>query len=128
MKLKLRIKDREYEVEIKKEEQDKFKIKIGQKEFLFREEGEREEKISFTRVSLPKRDFFKKELLSPIAGLISEVFVKEGEFVKKDQKVLMLSAMKMENEIVSEFSGKVKEILVEKDQEVKEGDVLIVLI
>ena len=53
MKLKLRIKDREYEVEIKKEEQDKFKIKIGQKEFLFREEEEREENISFTRASLP---------------------------------------------------------------------------
>ena len=127
MKLKLRIKDREYEVEIKKEEQNKFKIKIGQKEFLFREE-EGEEKISFTRASLPKRDFLKKELLSPIAGIISEIFVKEGEFVKKDQKVLILSAMKMENEIVSEFSGKVKEILVKKDQEVKDGDVLIVLI
>lgn len=128
MKLKLRIKDREYEVEIKKEEQDKFKIKIGRKEFLFREEGEGEEKISFARASLPKRDFFKKELRAPIAGIISEIFVKEGEFVKKDQKVLTLSAMKMENEIVSECSGKVKEILVKKDQEVKEGDILIVLV
>jgi len=35
--------------------------------------------------------------------------------------------MKMENEIVSDFEGKVTEILVGKNQKVKEGDILLIL-
>jgi biotin carboxyl carrier protein len=35
--------------------------------------------------------------------------------------------MKMENEILSECDGKIKEIKVAKDQKVKEGDILIIL-
>jgi len=126
MKLKLKIKDKEYEVDIL-EEKEGLKIKVGGKEFLFKKEIE-EEKISpILSTSFPKRDFSKKEILAPIAGMISEIFVKEGEFIKKEKKIMLLSAMKMENEIISEFEGKIKKILVEKNQKVKTGDTLIIL-
>ncbi len=125
MKLKLKIKGKECEVEILEEGEDKVKIKIGEKEFIF---GKEEKKgISLIQTSIPKRDFSKKEIKTPIAGVISEIFVKEGDFVKREQKILFLSTMKMENEIISDFDGKVKEILVKKNQEVKEGETLIVL-
>lgn len=124
MKLKLNIKGKPYDIEIS-EEEDKVKIKVGGKEFFF---GKKEkEEISIVKTVLPKRDFSKKELLSPIAGTISEIFAKEGDFVKREQKVLLISTMKMENEIVSDFEGRVKEILVKKNQKVKEGETLIVL-
>lgn len=122
--MKLNIKDKEYDVEILEEGSGKVKIKIGEKEFVF---GERQEEISVAKVNLPKRDFSKKEIKAPISGRISEVFVKEGDFVKKEQKLLILSSMKMENEIVADFEGKVKEILVKSEQEVKGGDILIIL-
>jgi len=126
MKLKLKIKGKEREVEILEEGEDKVKIKVGEKEFIF---GKEEEKkgISLIQTSIPKRDFSKKEIKAPIAGVISEIFIKEGDFVKREQKILFLSTMKMENEIVSDFDGKVKEILVKKNQEVKEGETLIIL-
>lgn len=125
MKLKLKIKGKECEVEILEEGEDKVKIKMGEKEFIF---GKEEKKgISFIQTSIPKRNFSKKEIKAPIAGVISEIFVKEGDFVKGEQKILFLSTMKMENEIISDFDGKVKEILVKKNQEVKEGETLIVL-
>jgi len=125
MKLKLKIKGKECEVEILEEGEDKVKIRIGEKEFIF---GKEEKKgIFLIQTSIPKRDFSKKEIKTPIAGVISEIFVKEGDFVKREQKILFLSTMKMENEIISDFDGKVKEILVKKNQEVKEGETLIVL-
>lgn len=102
----------------------KTKIKIGEKEFVF---GEKEEEISVAKVYIPRRDFSTKEIKAPISGRVSDLFVKEGDFVKKDQRVLVLSSMKMENEIVAEFEGKVKTIPVQKGQEVKGGDILIVL-
>jgi len=126
MKFKLKIKGKECEVEILEEGEDKVKIKVGEKEFIF---GKEEEKkgISIIQTSIPKRDFSKKEIKAPIAGVISEIFVKEGDFVKREQKILFLSTMKMENEIISDFDGKVKKILVKKNQEVKEGETLIIL-
>jgi len=125
MKLKLKIKGKECEVEILEEGEDKVKIKMGEKEFIF---GKEEKKgIFLIQTSIPKRDFSKKEIKTPIAGVISEIFVKEGDFVKREQKTFFLSTMKMENEIISDFDGKVKEILVKKNQEVKEGETLIIL-
>jgi len=126
MKFKLKIKGKEFEVEILEEGEDRVKIKVGEKEFIF---GTEEEKkgVSLIQTSIPKRDFSKKEIKAPIAGVISEIFVKEGDFVKREQKIFFLSTMKMENEIISDFDGKAKEILVKKNQEVKEGETLIVL-
>ncbi len=126
MKFKLKIKGKEFEVEILEEGEDRVKIKVGEKEFVF---GKEEEKkgISIIQTSIPKRDFSKKEIKAPIAGVISEIFVKEGDFVKREQKIFFLSTMKMENEIISDFDGKAKEVLVKKNQEVKEGETLIVL-
>ena len=62
-----------------------------------------------------------------LAGVISELSVKPGDIVKLGQKLLTLSAMKMENEILAECDGMVKEVRIAKDQKVKEGDILLTL-
>ena len=126
MKLKLRIKEKEYQVEILEEAQDQIKIKIGEKEFFFGNRKEKD-KIAVAETAFPKRNFSKKEIKVPITGIVSKIFVKEGEFIKKDQKLLILSAMKMENEIISENDGQVKEIKVKENQTVNIGDILMVL-
>jgi len=126
MKLKLKIKGKEYEIEISESKEGEVKINVGGKEFVFGKDEEKE-KVLIAKPTFPKRDFSKKEIKAPITGIISEIFVKEGYYVKKNQKLLLLSAMKMENEIVSDFEGKVEKILVKKDQKVKGGETLIVL-
>ena len=62
---------------------------------------------------------------SPLPGSIWEVKVAVGDQVEEDQVVLVLEAMKMENEIFTDFGGTVKEVLVEKGQTVKAGDPLV---
>lgn len=64
---------------------------------------------------------------SPLPGVILEMFVREGETVKMGQKLLMLEAMKMENNIEADRAGKIISILKGKGDAVMEGDVLIVI-
>jgi biotin carboxyl carrier protein len=60
----------------------------------------------------------KAMVSSPMPGKVVKLLVREGEEVKADQGVIVVEAMKMENELKSAVTGKVKEIFV------KEGDVV----
>ena len=62
-----------------------------------------------------------KTITSPLPGVILSIDVKEGQAVKRGQKIAVLEAMKMENEILSEFDGTVSAIHVSKGDSVLEG-------
>ena len=64
---------------------------------------------------------------SPLPGVILEIYVREGDTVKIGQKMLMLEAMKMENNINADKEGRVASIKVGKGDSVMEGDILIVI-
>ena len=66
-------------------------------------------------------------IISPLPGLIVKIAVKEGDPVKEGQLVLIMEAMKMENEIHAAKDGIVKEIKVKQGDSVVENDVLMVL-
>ena len=68
-----------------------------------------------------------KALKSPLPGVILDFFVKEGDTVKNGQKVILLEAMKMENNIDADKDGTVLEIKVAKGDSVNEGDTLIII-
>lgn len=48
-----------------------------------------------------------EKLVSPFPGLIKKFLVNEGDTVKKDQPVLVLEAMKMDNDITAPCAGKI---------------------
>jgi len=62
---------------------------------------------------------------SPLPGLIIDVKVREGEKVRAGQNVVVMEAMKMENQIQATIDGTVKKILVKKGDNVAEGDTLV---
>lgn len=64
---------------------------------------------------------------SPMPGTILDVKVKEGDEVKKGQVLMVLEAMKMENEIIASSDGKVKTVYVQKGASVNTGDPLVEL-
>ena len=64
---------------------------------------------------------------SPLPGIILDIYVKPGDKVTIGQRVLLLEAMKMENNIESDKQGVVSEIKISKGDSVMEGDVLIVI-
>jgi len=124
MKLKLKLNGKIYDIEVLQKNNKAVKVKVGDKEFTFQE---KEEDIRIAKASFPKRNFSKKEIVAPITGEIAEIFIKKGDFIKKEKKIILLSAMKMENEIISDFEGKVKKILISKNQKVNKGDILVML-
>lgn len=64
---------------------------------------------------------------SPLPGLILDVKVKPGDSVAVGDTLVILEAMKMENNIDSDKEGVVKSVEVNQGDSVLEGDVLIVL-
>jgi len=67
------------------------------------------------------------EVHAPMPALVVKVEVNVGDEVKNGQSLLILEAMKMENEIRSHQAGKVKEIHVTKGKAVEKGELLILL-
>ena len=62
-----------------------------------------------------------KKITSPLPGVIIDVCVKEGDTVKRGQKIAVIEAMKMENDILAESDGTVSAIYVKKSDSVLEG-------
>ncbi len=58
---------------------------------------------------------------SPLPGIIISIDVKEGQAVKRGQKLAVIEAMKMENDILSEADGTVTAIHAHKGDSVLEG-------
>ena len=63
----------------------------------------------------------------PMQGTIVKVLVEVGQQVEVGQAVVVLEAMKMENQITAEKAGKVKEIKVSAGDTVGSGDVVVVI-
>ena len=64
---------------------------------------------------------------SPRPGVVLDLFVKVGDNVKIGQRVLILEAMKMENNIEADKAGIVVSIGKNKGESVMEGDVLLTI-
>ena len=68
-----------------------------------------------------------QKVTSPLPGSIVKVLVSEGQAVKKGDTLLILESMKMENPVLAEQDGTVKQIAVTAGQSVMQEDLLIVL-
>lgn len=64
---------------------------------------------------------------SPLPGVVLDIQVAVGDTVQPGQRLMILEAMKMENNIDSDKAGTVKEIKVSTGDSVLEGDVLVVI-
>lgn len=69
-----------------------------------------------------------KAVKAPLPGVINAVKVSEGQAVKKGDVLVILEAMKMENEIVAETNGKISKIFVQKGATVETGAPLVEIV
>ena len=65
------------------------------------------------------------EIYAQIPGLVSQIFVKKGDKVKVNQKLFILEAMKMENEIDSPVSGTIDYIHCKVGDKVEKGNIIM---
>lgn len=68
-----------------------------------------------------------QQVLSPIQGTVVNLKVKPGDKVKKGDVLLIIEAMKLENEVPSPFDGEVVDVLVAKGQNVSAKEVIVTI-
>ena len=73
------------------------------------------------------KEFGEKKIISRMPGKIIKVLAKVGDMVTKGQGLIIMEAMKMENELKAPSSGKVKDIKVKEGKTVDAGvDLLLI--
>jgi biotin carboxyl carrier protein len=87
----------------------------------------RERRPVAAAVSAGSRTLVKGGVAAQIAGRILSIKVKVGDTVAKGDVLLLLEAMKMENEIKAPADGIVKDVPVAEGARVAEGDTLVVI-
>lgn len=68
-----------------------------------------------------------KNIVAPLPGIILEILVAPGDYVDPGQAVVVLEAMKMENELQVEFAGVVSMVNVSVGDSVLAGTVIITI-
>jgi len=105
-------------------ESNALTIKINHRVFSVRKKGELDDLIAALGLDKPKVRKLK-ELAAPMPGRIVQVAVAVGQELQPGDEILSLEAMKMENVLKAEGSGTVKAILIEPNQVVDKGAILI---
>lgn len=102
-----------------------YSISIGQRQLRVEVQSERERRI---RKAAPTAHATGEvSIKAPMPGLVTAVNVALGEVVQANQRLLLLEAMKMENEIRAPKAGTVKSVSVTKGDKVEQGRVLVVI-
>ncbi|MFB6317364.1 biotin/lipoyl-containing protein [Saccharicrinis sp. FJH54] len=134
-KLEFTIKGNKYSVHIKDMEDNIAHIEVNGTEYAveIHQEVKRTKTPRLVRkdvVKKPGEGTIKKSaggstLKAPLPGSIFKILVSAGDEVKKGQNLLIMEAMKMENEIQAEKDGVIKTVKVSVGDAVLQGDVLI---
>jgi len=66
-----------------------------------------------------------KKIIAFIPGTIKKIYVKKNKRVKEGDKLLVLEAMKMRNDILSPFQGTIKDVYVKEGNRVAKNELLI---
>jgi len=114
-----------YEVLVEEERQE-YAVTLAGQQFHVQVEDERSRRLNAGRKGplIPSGELVVK---APIPGLVVKVLVQEGDDIPEDHPLLILEAMKMENEIRSLRAGVVRSVDVAAGQRVEQGAALLVL-
>jgi len=117
-------KNRKYPVEIVRSSQNKYEILFNDISYTFTVETPfslQRKKVLDSRRGKIEREFIK----APMPGKIIDVLVREGATVVKGEPMVILEAMKMQNELISPVNGTIEKVLARPNTNVMKDDLLI---
>jgi len=102
-----------------------YEIQVAGQRFEVHVEDERVQKL--TGASKITNETDEVKVRAPMPGLVLNVVKDVGESVERGETVVVLEAMKMENDLASPRAGVVKEVRVKQGQTVNQGEILVVI-
>jgi biotin carboxyl carrier protein len=116
--------DRSFEVEVD-HTNDEYRVLVDGRNYHINLVDERRVRIGAAQSGL---EFQGRQKVSvPMPGKVIAVLVAEGDTVEKGQGLVIVEAMKMENEVRSPINGEVKEIKARPGETVEGGTVLLIV-
>ncbi len=131
MKIKVKVENILYEVEIEELDTHPVIARIGDETFEIwpeyddlpaRQPNRPQNKPNFPGMESSSKD---KVVSAPLPGIISEIFIKPGDAIKKGSPLLVIDAMKMKNKIHAGRSGTISFVLIKIGDSVKHNQALI---
>ncbi|HNW57717.1 MAG TPA: acetyl-CoA carboxylase biotin carboxyl carrier protein subunit [Bacteroidales bacterium] len=117
-------KNRKYPVEIVRSRQNKYEILFNDISYTFTVETPFSlQRMKVLNSKMGKAD--KEEIKAPMPGKIIDVLVREGSSVLRGEPVVILEAMKMQNEILSPVNGVVAKVMAKVNSNVMKDDLLV---
>ena len=123
-----------YETTVKEIEPNVAEVVVNGTSFIVEFQKNESKKVKAARVAAPTaapsaataaKPAGAATVKSPLPGSIVKVMVKPGDSVKKGDTLLTMASMKMENVVASEYTGTVKNVLVQAGQNVMQDDKLV---
>lgn len=117
-------KNRKYPVEIVRSRQNRYEILFNDISYTFTVETPfslKRRKVLKTALGKPDTESVK----APMPGKIVDVLAREGSTVLRGEPLLILEAMKMQNEIQSPVKGKVIHVIAKPGSNVMKDDVMV---
>jgi glutaconyl-CoA/methylmalonyl-CoA decarboxylase subunit gamma len=117
-------KNRKYPVEVIRSRQNRYEILFNDISYTFTVETpfsiQRMKVLSASRGKIDK-----ESLKAPMPGKIIDVLVREGSTVLRGEPLVILEAMKMQNEIQSPVNGQIIKVLAKPNSNVMKDDILV---
>jgi len=120
----LLIDNRSFEVDVDVTE-DEYRVLLDGRLYRIEMADERRMRVGGTQSGFQASG--RQEIKVPMPGKVVAVLVAEGDAVEQGQGLVIIEAMKMENEVRSPNDGEVKEIRVKTGESVEAGQVLVVV-
>lgn len=115
-----------FEINLKRDGLNQFEAECSHSNFTITVEDEKDQLLKrFNQLSEATHKIIS--IAAPMPGLVLKVEVEVGQQVNPGTGLIILEAMKMENEIRSIVSGVVKEIKVQEKTPVEKGEILLIL-
>ncbi|MCE5346554.1 MAG: acetyl-CoA carboxylase biotin carboxyl carrier protein subunit [Bacteroidales bacterium] len=117
-------KNRKYPVEIVRSRQNKYEILFNDISYTFTVETPFSlQRMKVLNSKMGKAE--KEDIKAPMPGKIIDVLVREGSSVLRGEPVVILEAMKMQNEILSPVNGVVTKVVARVNTNVMKDDLLV---
>ena len=122
----LRIEDKTYQLSANKINSDEFSIYVEGRNIEATVRSALQEK-AIKLLEQKSKSSHKTEVKAPMPGMILKIKKKSGDAVKQGESVMILEAMKMENDLRSPASGTIKSIFIKEGSAVEKGAALFTI-